>query len=201
MAHTAVVTFTAENLQTILSQGGSQAWHLNVDRARRSEYLICTQNRRHKEFREPGAAHRAAFLLGRIADVVQSPKRPDRWFIVISEFVELEISEVWDQRYPIRYTTLEDLGIDPSNLPPFRPMLPSAAAKGFGEVASAPVVPRRHGLPAAVAEGASFEAAIRRTSGRGTWNRFDAVLAQIDRIPDLPAPFDPMDWDEHGLPR
>ena len=37
MAHTAVVTFTTENLQTIVSQGGSQAWHLDADRARRSE--------------------------------------------------------------------------------------------------------------------------------------------------------------------
>jgi len=31
--------------------------------------------------------------------------------------------------------------------------------------------------------------------------RLDAILAQIDRIPDHPAPFDPLDWDEHGLPR
>jgi hypothetical protein len=29
----------------------------------------------------------------------------------------------------------------------------------------------------------------------------DAILAQIDRIPDLPEPVDPLDWDESGLPR
>jgi antitoxin VapB len=33
------------------------------------------------------------------------------------------------------------------------------------------------------------------------WARFDDVLAQIDRIPDLPDGFDPLEWDEHGLPR
>lgn len=31
--------------------------------------------------------------------------------------------------------------------------------------------------------------------------RMDALLAQMDRIPDSPAPFDPFDWDDHGLPR
>jgi antitoxin VapB len=35
----------------------------------------------------------------------------------------------------------------------------------------------------------------------GEWARLRAILAQIDRVPDLPAPVDPFDWDEHGLPR
>ncbi|HKS89745.1 MAG TPA: type II toxin-antitoxin system VapB family antitoxin [Stellaceae bacterium] len=33
------------------------------------------------------------------------------------------------------------------------------------------------------------------------WERFDALLAQMDQIPDLPTAFDPLEWDEHGLPR
>ena len=37
------------------------------------------------------------------------------------------------------------------------------------------------------------------SSGAGA--RMDAILAQLDRIPDLPRPFDPLEWDEHGLPR
>ena len=119
----------------------------------------------------------------------------------VSEFTKLEIPEAWNQRYPVRYTMLEDLGIDPGNLPPFRPVLRPAAAKGFGEVSSALVVAPRHGQPASLAGGASIEVDTRRTSGREIWDRFDAVLAQIDRIPDLPAPLDPLDWDEHGLPR
>jgi antitoxin VapB len=35
----------------------------------------------------------------------------------------------------------------------------------------------------------------------GIWEEFDAILAQIDRIPDLPNAFDPLEWDEQGLPR
>lgn len=34
-----------------------------------------------------------------------------------------------------------------------------------------------------------------------TGARMDALLAQIDRIPDQATPFDPLEWDEHGLPR
>lgn len=31
--------------------------------------------------------------------------------------------------------------------------------------------------------------------------RLDAILAQMDRIPDLAEPFDPLEWDQDGLPR
>jgi len=33
------------------------------------------------------------------------------------------------------------------------------------------------------------------------WERLDALLAQMDQIPDLPNAYDPLDWDELGLPR
>jgi antitoxin VapB len=33
------------------------------------------------------------------------------------------------------------------------------------------------------------------------WQRFDALLAQMDQLPELPNAFDPLEWDEHGLPR
>jgi antitoxin VapB len=33
------------------------------------------------------------------------------------------------------------------------------------------------------------------------WTRLDAILTQIDRLPDRAQPVDALDWDEHGLPR
>jgi hypothetical protein len=30
------------------------------------------------------------------------------------------------------------------------------------------------------------------------WERFDAILAEIDRVPDLPESFDPLEWDKRG---
>jgi antitoxin VapB len=39
----------------------------------------------------------------------------------------------------------------------------------------------------------------------GSGDDFEAramrILAQLDRIPDRADAFDPLDWDEHGLPR
>jgi hypothetical protein len=32
------------------------------------------------------------------------------------------------------------------------------------------------------------------------WERFDAILARIDRIPEVPGGFDPLTWNEYGLP-
>jgi hypothetical protein len=191
VTHTAVVTFTARNIQWILNDGGSQAWRLDVDRARRSEFLVCTQNCHNKDgFGHPMAQHRAAFLIGRISDVVASQERPDRWLIEISEYTECNIPNTWGKfghmRYPVWYTTLEELGIDADNLPPFRPMGPRRYPGRFSEAAAAPVLAPRQLQPNADEHGR---------------DRFDAILAQIDRIPDLPAPFDPLDWDEHGLPQ
>lgn len=33
------------------------------------------------------------------------------------------------------------------------------------------------------------------------WERFDAILAQIDRIPEASPKANPLEWDEVGLPR
>jgi hypothetical protein len=33
------------------------------------------------------------------------------------------------------------------------------------------------------------------------WKQFDGILARLDRVKDLPNGSDPLEWDEHGLPR
>jgi antitoxin VapB len=39
------------------------------------------------------------------------------------------------------------------------------------------------------------------SSGTGFEARAQAILAQLDRIPERVDAFDPLEWDEHGLPR
>jgi len=34
----------------------------------------------------------------------------------------------------------------------------------------------------------------------GNRDRFAAILAQLDQVPELPEPYEPLEWDEHGLP-
>ena len=38
-------------------------------------------------------------------------------------------------------------------------------------------------------------------AGDGIWDSFDAILAQIDLIPDIAGAHDPLEWDEYGLPK
>jgi hypothetical protein len=201
MPHTAVVTFTARPIEWILRDGGSRDWRLNEERARQHEYLVCTQNRHNADFGAPTAAHGAAFLIGRISDVVQSPERHDRWLIKISEYVECDLPNIWAKsghlRYPVWYTTLEELGIDLSALPPLRP-LPEPAPRGMRDMTHAPMEAAAGSLANALE---NRPPAPHRASSHDAWGRLDAILGQIDRIPDLPEPFDPLDWDEHGLPR
>jgi hypothetical protein len=209
MPHNAVVTFTARPLQEILHDQGSRDWRLDAARARQAEYLICTQNQHNSGFRTPSAPHRAAFLIGRITDVVPSPERPDRWLIKFNECIILDppILNIWGKfgnlRYPILYITLEELGIDLAALPPFASVPTAgdpiaATASGMSEASGRPISmplnwPRVPANPAT--------RAVDGASNPDAWRRLDAILAQIDRVPDLPAATEPLDWDEHGLPR
>lgn len=202
MRHSAIVTFTAKPLRQIVEEGGSRDWRLDPRRARQAEYLVCTQNTRNPDpvdprFGPPRAAHAVAFLIGRVSDVVPSPRDPNRWLIRISEYTSANIPNIWGKsghlRYPVWYTSLEELGIDLSTLPPLVPLKMDAPNSELAEAPTALLVPPRswtaeRGQPRSDQSGES-EA------------RFDAILSQLDRVPDLPVPLNPLDWDEHGLPR
>ena len=142
----ALAVFTARSPERIAREGGSQAWVLNPARAKLCNWLVCTQNRHNPdhEFSDATAAHASAFLVGQISAIREADEHEggERWMVEISEFARVSVPDVWKQwRNPVRYTTLEELGIDPSTLH-FEPM-PSAAvpspssAKGAG-TASAP---------------------------------------------------------------
>jgi hypothetical protein len=194
MPHAAIVVFTARSLDEVLRDGGSRDWRLDADRARGCDFLVCTQNRRNSDFGAPTAPHGAAFLIGRISGVVRSPDDPARWLIEISEYIDYVIPNTWAKsghlRYPVWYTTLEELGIDLSTLPPFTVLAP-ARPDGLGEIAA----------PALIAASAWTSRPAKGTSEADAWRRLDAILAQLDRVPDLATPMNPLDWDEHGLPR
>jgi hypothetical protein len=126
MSDFAVVVFTVEGPDTILSQRGSQFWVLNKGRASECDFVVFVQNRYKSEHKQ-GVWHMAtatephgmAFLIARIADIERptDPKERHRWFIRISEFARINISDVWEGwRFPVRYMRLVDLGIDPSRL-------------------------------------------------------------------------------------
>src|SRR5688572_28178904 len=116
MTNDAVVVFTAKSADRLIAEGGSQAWVLNRARARQSRYLVCAQNA-HSKWGDGQGAHGSAFLIGKVDDVVQASMHKERWLIRISEYARVSLPDKWDgSRNPVRYTTLEDLGIDPNSL-------------------------------------------------------------------------------------
>ena len=65
------------------------------------------------------APHRSAFLVGRISQVVPAtaPEDTGRWMIQFSEYARTDQASVWTgDRNPVRYTTLDELGIDVDSL-------------------------------------------------------------------------------------
>lgn len=143
MSHNAVTVFTARGPAVILREGGTQAWVLDPKRVRLCEFAVCTQNRGFKDdWGQATEPHQAAFMVGRISEVVPTPEpgRPGRWLIRFSEYAEVQIPHVWPgARNPVWYTTLEDLGIDLASLT-FQPM-PEAEVTSLLEQPSAPVRP------------------------------------------------------------
>ncbi|MFD4403971.1 hypothetical protein ACFWPH_14555 [Nocardia sp. NPDC058499] len=111
-----VVVFTGKSFEKILREGGSQAWKLDPSRARKCEWLVCTQNARNYEDYADGVAdHGSAFLIGRILRIspATDPGDADRWLIEVGEYARLDQSHVWGgERNPVRYTNLATLGID-----------------------------------------------------------------------------------------
>ncbi len=129
--------------------------------------------------------------------MVPSPVDRSRWLIKISEYTAPNILNTWGKsghlRYPVWYTSLKELGIDLSTLPPFIPVNVGAPTSELAEAPAPLLVPARSWT--AQQNRPQFDA-----SGESK-ARFDAILAQLDRVPDLPVSLNPLDWDEHGLPR
>ncbi len=113
----AVVVFTAETKQSILNQKGSGDWVINPKNVAQCPYLVCCRRLDWKNKPE-GIAHRAAFLVGRIADLQKvensaNSRGQARFRISISEFADLDIPDLWrkELRNPVAYDSLSSLGI------------------------------------------------------------------------------------------
>jgi len=126
MNDSAIVVFTARGLETLLSEGGSQSWVLNQNRAKNCKYLVCVQNRSpaddyDHDWGKVSDPHKNAFFIGLIEDVVESPEwdgsKPTRWLIKVSKYAETAYPNMWDgSRNPVAYTTLSELGINEQDL-------------------------------------------------------------------------------------
>lgn len=130
MSTPAVVVFTARTVEAILAEGGTSAWRLHPEHAKARTYVVCTRNKFAKWSKGP-EAHRAAFLVGKVHDVVDAPgQKPGRYLIQFSEYALIDVPDVWAKgdRNPVKYVDIESLGIDPSKLK-WKPMPEVQSAK------------------------------------------------------------------------
>jgi len=119
----AVMVMTARGPERIVREGGSQAWVLNPANARKHEFLVTVQNQHNGKWGGATEPHGTAFLIGRISEVVPTTEEGSqgRYSIRISEYAKISIPYGWKGRNPVRYTTLDELDIDPEQLQ-FQPM-------------------------------------------------------------------------------
>lgn len=123
MSQEAVVVFTAKTIERILNEGGTSAWRLDRVHARQCDYAVCTRNV-HADWSRGPEARNSAFLVGKIRDVVPCPPTPEnneapanRYLIQFSEFAHISVPNVWKgDRNPVKYSSLEALGIDLTTL-------------------------------------------------------------------------------------
>jgi hypothetical protein len=124
--HSVIAVFTANSRDEILAVGGSSSWVVAEKQARRREFLVCIRNARDVDFHDH-EPHGTAFLVGRISGLEAhgiDKKGMQRFIIKIDEFAEVDHPDAWGEwRNPVKYTTLEELGIDPAKLK-FKPMPP-----------------------------------------------------------------------------
>jgi hypothetical protein len=149
--HSALAVLTGNSLDEILAVGGSASWVLNEKHAKRQRYLVCVRNAPSVDFadHEP---HGAAFLVGIIKDlrhVGHDAKGLKRWTIEISEYATILKTDTWGEwRNPVKYTSLEELGINPKSLK-FRPMpKPTKPVSALPSVRPLSIAEAKQGLSA-----------------------------------------------------
>ncbi|MCP1970816.1 hypothetical protein [Bradyrhizobium elkanii] len=131
----AIVVFTSESKQEILRKSGTGDWVFNPNSVDRCRYVVCCRKADWKN-RADGIAHRAAFLVGRIAgltrfDESRNARGQARFLIGISDYAEVNRLEAWREnvRNPVAYGALKALGLEPRKLA-FKPMpSPSTAVE------------------------------------------------------------------------
>jgi hypothetical protein len=107
--------------------------------------VVLCQNA-HSDWGDGKEPHGKAFMVGQVDDVVPSTETEGRWLVTFSAYALIDKPETWGGwRNPVRYTTLEELGIDESELK-FEPMPPVAI-----EAAAEPA-PRKPGNGLTIAQ-------------------------------------------------
>jgi hypothetical protein len=134
--YSAVAVFSGKSREHVLKDGGTQSWRLVPSHASQKEFVVCCRSG--VDWVEGAEERGSAFIVGRLAGVAKSTEDADRYLIKFSEYADVAVPHAWKGwRNPVKYTTLEELGIDFATLhfkampaPEERNTKPSAPSMG-----------------------------------------------------------------------
>ena len=112
-----LTVLTFKSVETLLNEGGTQAWVLNRKRVLTCDYVVCARHRQGPWKPEGPEPHKHAFLVGKIRDVVPADEA-GRWRVEFSEFAIVDGPKLHlESASPTQYfPSLESLGIDEADL-------------------------------------------------------------------------------------
>jgi len=111
----AIAVFCGKSRERILREGGTQAWRLVPSHAAKQEFVVCCRSG--VDWVEGSEERGSAFLIGKVSGIAKATDYPGRYLIKITEYADVSIPGVWQGwRNPVKYTTLEELGIDAAQL-------------------------------------------------------------------------------------
>jgi hypothetical protein len=102
-----VAVFTYKSVDTIISDGGTQSWALDRNRAAKCKYVVMYRNAK-KYTPEGPEEHARPFMVGTVKDVVPSTEIEGRWLIQIREYALLKSKDEWEGRNPVSYWNEDD---------------------------------------------------------------------------------------------
>lgn len=113
----AVMVFTSKSLETMIQEGGTGNWAGKEERLKHTKWVVATRNLK-SDWTQGDEPHGSAFLIGRVSGVKPAPSpEKDRFVIQFDQFASIRTLNAWtNNRNPIAYTSLHDLGIDPEKL-------------------------------------------------------------------------------------
>lgn len=102
-----VSVLTHETAEAIIAAGGTEPWALDRKRASSSDFLMCC--RKSSTPPSPREEANAAFLIGKIKDVLPSDNTEGRWKITISHFALVGWPDQWNskRKNPVLYWDTE----------------------------------------------------------------------------------------------
>ena len=71
----AIAVFTNRGRDRLIAEGGTQAWVLNPERARKLTYVVCAQKRNDGDWGQPTHKQGQGFLIGKISSMSPLPSR------------------------------------------------------------------------------------------------------------------------------